>query len=204
MPLARPAVQALISTEFARYTVDVVAQGTHTFLVTDILLEICWLESRFDPNAIGREQEVGLFQIHPVNFGQYNTDAVKLRNPVTNVHVAREIFEDMGGKDGNFQRAFSPWTTYPQALKNLQDRGEMDDPISNVHPGGGTDPYTQIPDVEQIVENWTEGLKSFFNIILDPTFWKRVGIGWLGFMIIVGAVILWNKDSVMQAAEVVK
>lgn len=199
-PLPKATVRTLVTTHFARYAVDVVTRGTHTFLVHNVLMEICYLESGFDPTAVGAAGEVGLFQIHPVNWPQYGMNAAKLKEPSTNVGVARKIFDDMGGTDGKWEQAFSPWTTYEQAIRNLSERGEQDEPVDNTHPGVGSGP---IPGVG-LITDWADGIKKFFNIILDPTFWKRIGIGYLGALIIIGAIVLWNKDTITETAEVIK
>lgn len=203
-PLAEPAVKAMIVAEWHKYAVDVVSdnrigESGGVALVTDILVEIVRHESDFNPAAIGEEGEVGLFQIHPVNWERYHTNKVALMVPLTNVHIARLIWEEAGkyGDGGmNLAAAFSPWTTYPQALETVHTNPRD-------IPGNATesDLYPGQLELEGSLTDWASGLKAFLNTILNPDFWKRIGLGALGIFVILVALVLYNKDTIMSVAS---
>lgn len=52
----------------------------------------------------------------------------------------------------------------------------------------------------ETLTEWTEGLKQFFSVILNPTFWKRIGIGVLGVGVLITALVWYNKDDIAAVA----
>jgi hypothetical protein len=47
--------------------------------------------------------------------------------------------------------------------------------------------------------SWGEGLRQIFQHLLDPTWWKRIGIGFAGVAAILGALTLVFKDDIAKA-----
>lgn len=75
-------------------------------------------ESKGNVNAVGGAGEIGLFQIHPVNWPGLSRsmgmpiNAQTLRDPITNAKAALQLL-----KENNF--SWKPWTTSPKVLAAL-------------------------------------------------------------------------------------
>lgn len=63
---------------------------------------VAWHESRFDPRAVGRAGERGLFQIHPVHRAWLGARWARLFDPAVNASVARQLQRRAG---------WAPWST---------------------------------------------------------------------------------------------
>jgi hypothetical protein len=200
------AVKAMITTQWGELADEVVSHNSirnGVARIDDILVEIVRHESHFNPTCVGDEGEIGLFQIHPVNFAQFGTNRMALFDPVTNVRVAYELWKksgDIGDNAYNFAEAFSPWTTYDEALRSVNTNPATIP--GNTHEGGLYPGQLQLEDavgnVVNTVTDWASGLMRFFQIILDPAFWKRIGIGALGVAVVIGAIIFYNRDKAMM------
>lgn len=81
-------------------------------------LHIAAAESKGSNAATGKAGEVGLFQIHPVNWPALSTklgipiNAQTLKDPMTNAKAAAQILKDDGG-------TWSDWTTAKTVLTAL-------------------------------------------------------------------------------------
>lgn len=91
------------------------------------------------------------------------------------------------------QSGFDPWTTKDQALEDvLLKRGE------------GSLPGTAAGDATGIgsLGNWMQQLGALISAILNPTFWKWLGLGALGIFIVLIATVLFT-DTGQSATKAV-
>lgn len=53
------------------------------------------------------------------------------------------------------------------------------------------------------ITSWADGLTKFLSILVDPTFWKRLGIGTLGLgVIIIALLLVFGKSAAETAAPI--
>lgn len=152
-------------------------------------------ESGFCPNANGDSgQSYGLWQIHwpawgatlKTKFG-YNSPT-ELFTPAKNAKAAVFIYKEEG---------FEPWSTAPEVIREFVQTGQ-------IKIGAGTRGTQTVEDaasaVVDAVAPWAKGLAKFLSIITNPTFWKAVGIGALGVIIVGISVAVYNKEDVANVA----
>jgi hypothetical protein len=63
--------------------------------------------------------------------------------------------------------------------------------------------YNTAQDTLSSFTSWAEGLAKLLSYLVNPTWWKRLGIGLLGALVIVAALILiFGKDVVKTVGDV--
>lgn len=161
------------------------------YLLADVFTEIAWLESNFQYEIVNPTGHAGLWQISPLHTAGLRKDGIirhpsDLLKPSTNAAAARWVYNKQGLK---------AWTTMDQALENIAN--------DKAHRDGA--PPLQAQETPTIIDSlpnplgWTDALGKFFGALVDPQFWKRVGLGALGAAVIVAALILWNKDEIQES-----
>jgi hypothetical protein len=198
------------------------------------MTQLAYEESGFIANCHGigpKDDSYGLWQINmlgplgPANRAQFALARDdQLFDPETNAKVARAfVVRNMGGGTGSSQAMsphslyidFGPWLgSIPKAIHAIASGVSQVDPSTggaNAAPGlgsGGLVPSQVGGAISSVIGGATsvlDVLKAFFGVITNPTWWKRIGIAALGFAIIMGAVIFYNKDTIAETGgEVAK
>jgi hypothetical protein len=166
------------------------AQGV-TIPVRRLATEIVMLESggcAFAHAVDSDDDSYGWFQINlkpgANDFEVLKANVLGLRkredlfNPIINSRTALYLYKSYG---------FKPWSTAQQAYLNLAKKGEVDLP-------GDAARNTDIPVISNIT-SWAAGLTDFLSAIMNPTFWKWVGLGALGVMIAIISTILFTDTG---------
>jgi len=182
-----------------------------------LMTEIAYLESGLIDNCHGVgpvDDSYGLWQINTLG-GNWNTikrdygltNKEQLFDPATNARVAAGFLKPNVGKPPII--AFHPWIgTYQKALQAFANGTAIytgkEEP--NASPAGPQIPGV-VPTLPQItnpldtIGSALDGLKKFFEIITSASFWKRLGIGLLGALVIIGALVMYNKDAIVEQAK---
>jgi hypothetical protein len=108
---------------------------------------------------------------------------------------------------------WGPWTTSrdPEFKSNVdahKKAGEAAARAGDLFSGGNFDDFLDLPifgpaggligDAGSAIldiGSWTDGLTKLIGVIMDETFWKRIGIGALAVLILVGALVLFFRSS---------
>lgn len=198
MALSEATVKTLIATYFPNDSeVYYNANGDRRSIrIRDLFFYIAKRESSFNPEVIGDGgASYGLFQIHTPSWenelrseGIIN-DKTDLLNPTTNTQAAAYIYKKSG---------FTPWSTWEMAVNDIETGGQL-----GPDPGTGTTVGDTLEDIQQGL-NPLNALNNLIGIITSADFWKRIGLGALGFFIIVAAIIFWNKDELQQTVGAIK
>ena len=86
-----------------------------------------------------------------------------------------------------------------QAINAAKDYGDAGDVGITDIPSIAAGAVDDLPVIGTVL-SWTEALGNILSKLMDPNFWKRVGIGLLGVTIIVVALIIIFKDQAVEAA----
>jgi hypothetical protein len=154
------------------------------FLLSDIMTEIAYQESRFVPDARGPVGEWGLWQIHPQHVPKLVaagiiTKDTDLTSPANNVKAAKWVYDQQG---------LDAWTTADKAIEAIGSGQTESGNVAQAQTTPGL--------FDNLVPDWASGLTRLLSIITSADFWKRIGLGVLGAAVILIAVILWNKDTI--------
>ncbi|MCI0560653.1 MAG: transglycosylase SLT domain-containing protein, partial [Nitrososphaera sp.] len=156
-------------------------------------------ESSFNPEAIGDGGDsYGLFQIRAPSWENelrsegIISNKIDLLDSVTNTRAAAYIYKTSG---------FTPWSTWEEAVIDVETGGQL-----GPDPGTGTAVGDTLEDIQQGLNplNLMDALGNLIGIITSADFWKRIGLGALGFFIIVAAIIFWNQDELQETVGAIK
>lgn len=158
-----------------------------------IAVAIALAESHGDTTALAHEPDgtlsYGAWQINSVH-----TTLLTGKNPYDlqqNADMAYALY-----KDSNF----TPWTTYKDSsFRKYLAQAQNTTGLTGTVKGMGGNPITngQLGDVAGNL-NPIKGVDSFFtaiSAITQAAFWKRVGIGFLAFLLLLVGLILMVESS---------
>jgi hypothetical protein len=195
----------------------------HTVRDDTFMVQLAYEESGFNPNAHGVgpvDDSYGLWQINmlggngPANRAKFNLAKNEdLYDPATNARVAHAFVAQLMGPNNTAHSPlidFAPWKgSLGKAVRAIANGSSAVDQTPPLTGGGGilpSNPLDGITNLYDAIKASLGVIASLFSKLLDPKFWRRIGIAVLGFLIIVGALIVWNKDAIMdtgkKAAEV--
>lgn len=154
-----------------------------------------WQINLYGP-LIGRLKEYGL------------TDANALLSPAVN---AKAMVKISGGGTH-----WGDWSTYNRGTAHVTDADTQAANLAilnlGINSGGGPvgggipSPSDLVPanplDALAGIADTLKSFGAFFAKLLDPAFWKRVGLGVLGVAVIVAGVVILNRKLLAQAGEV--
>lgn len=187
--------------------IDVITVGTKVFRVTDVAVEIARLESGWVPDihvVDSDDNSYGLWQINlapgahtiaslnAIADGAYTLrNAAQLLTPTMNAAVAQRLWKQGAGGAGTFA---GPWdATYQTALTNLEREGrEVTEPLPNAREAGL---YPGQLTIEESVGNALDVIKGLVGTLLNPTFWKFVGLGALGVLLVIFTLVLFTDSG---------
>jgi len=218
-------------------------------------LEIARLESGFDATAHAQDSNddsYGLMQINML--GSLGPDRRRIHhlgsnldlfNPMTNMRVAKEIWElngnsfmgsaawstsatrakeIVGGTGGTAppeESALSAedqkiWDAIPATIQKYYKDLPLDTSPLPRHPDLTDEQWrvvqlqftrwqgglTALDDIGLSVNpiEWAAGLGQLLTKLLDPSFWKLIGLGALAFVVIILGFVLWNADTIKEVA----
>lgn len=173
--------------------------------------QIAYVESRFDTEAHGtgpRDDSYGLWQINTLgsNWGGilrvYGptcrvTAKSDLWNPQTNACVAYQMYSQYGWEQ--------PWKGSIEKAKTVQFVYSLDDNIlsGDPRPNPNTGTVGPLPGVgdaifdvaDSLTPDWMDALGEFIAQIMDPDWWRRIGIAALGVAVGLIALVLMVSRS---------
>lgn len=179
----------------------------------EMFVELARFESNFDTNAIGPKGEVGLWQIHPINWESLGATKESLQNPFTNAKAAATIWNKQG---------WAAWTTRNKAMEALNDRGiltagssqtEYEDWVTERMGDVDFGPLDVFLNPVETAQKAAEAsgidgvlgaVGKFFAVITSVDFWKRVGLGALGAAIIILAFMMFTRAGSMVSSVATK
>ena len=175
------------------------------FSPTDAVIatQIAYAESKFDTNAIAHEPDgstsYGLMQINSSHPDILRTGTWS--DPVANMRMARSV---------KAQQTWLAWSTYKHGTyKELKVTGNplFGGSAQFIEPDGKQTVIT--PAGPAVSTDPLGAVNGLIHAIMSPGLWTRIGIGWLGFVLVVLGILFlfWTaKDKVIgsSAAAVVK
>lgn len=188
--------------------------GAPVFLDSEIMTLIAFHESNFNERAHGVgpvDDSYGLWQINtlgPLWAGVKSTwkraggpgtlSKEDLYKPEVNVSIAHQYTTE---RPGGPARTFQPWTgSWQKAVRDIAN-GTTPIAVGNINPGNATpgigSTNTTIPDMRGFIDM----VRELIGTILDPSWWKRIGIGVLGGAVVLGAIVFYNKDTIAGTAQ---
>jgi len=172
----------------------------------EMFVALAKFESGYNTAAIGPKGEIGLWQIHPPS----NLEALikagivknkeQLKEPTANARAAAFVWNSQG---------YTAWTTREQAANYLVDKGILKrlDTTDPYGPEWDIDfgPWDLIKDPAGIpgkvgnalpsIGGPLEAIGNLISKIIDPTFWKWVGLGALGVMLAIVSTIFFTDTG---------
>lgn len=176
-----------------------------------IATQIAWAESGWDPAATHTNSDgstdYGLMQINSVHADILRTGSWS--DPVANMRMARAVKAQQGWgawvgyNSGNYKRVKVSGNPFSAGSQEISFDAPDGQPASATILGSTKDgPSIGIP-------NPLDSISGLVKAVTNPGLWTRIGIGWLGFVLVVLGILLlfWTaKDKVIgsAAASVVK
>lgn len=179
-----------------------------TISVVNLAVEIAWYESNWIPtkhNPIPPDNSYGLWQINMLgDLGKNRRDDWDISNedlydPDINARCAHSVWEQNRGFQGSAGWSTSYIRAVGAFLNGTSKVGAGAAITGNASEAGLYPGQLQLEGaagnaISGIID-WGSAIVSLIRKLMDPNFWLRIGIGMIGAVVLVVALVLMFKNS---------